>query len=331
MTLFVFLALLLSLAAGAFLVLPLLRARAPGARSPLAAFVTLLALLTAALGFYAVFGQAYWSAAPADVQSNQTIASLARNVEHHPGDEPGWLRLAEGYAAIGNYALALRCYESANRLSGGHDPAALSGMAEAMIMQEDPSRSGKAEELLERALQIDPQYPKALFYSAVMAYREGHLDVARERFGAMLALNPPESVRSALQRQIDDIDAQLHASAAGAVDAATAIRVHVTLSPALAGQLPAAGTLFVFVRSPDGGPPLAVKRSSLKLPQDLELSAADAMAADHAVRPGQSVAVIARISATGNATPASGDLYGEVRGVAGSRTPLALQIDRRSP
>jgi cytochrome c-type biogenesis protein CcmH len=347
MTAFLSFALLLGLIAGAFLVLPLVRRRTPGARAPLAAAVTLLVLLMAALGFYALFGEAYWRAAPADVEPDQSIASLARNVEHHPDDEPGWLRLAEGYAGLGNYALALRCYESANRLSGGRDPAALSGMGEAMLLQEDAGRNDKAAELLERALQIDPRNPKALYYTAVMAYRDGRLELARERFSAMIALGPPESVRTALQRQIEDIDTQLRAQSAGKASGASAavspassasasadatrIRLHVTLSPALARQLPPTGVLFVFVRSADGGPPLAVKRSTLTLPQDLDLSDTDAMVASRAMKPGQDVAVVARISASGSATPSSGDLYGEVRAVAGSGKILPLQIDQRSP
>jgi len=43
-------------------------------------------------------------------------------------------------------------------------------MAEAMLLGEDTSQAAKAQELLERALQIDPHSPKALFYSAVAAF-----------------------------------------------------------------------------------------------------------------------------------------------------------------
>jgi cytochrome c-type biogenesis protein CcmH len=89
--------------------------------------------------------------------------------------------------------------------------------------------------------------------------------------------------------------------------------------------------LFVFVRSPDGGPPLAVKRSGVRLPQDVDLSAADAMVAGRAVQPGQSVSVVARISASGSALPQSGDLFGEIHYVAGQSGPQGLEIDRRTP
>jgi cytochrome c-type biogenesis protein CcmH len=134
-------------------------------------------------------------------------------------------------------------------------------------------------------------------------------------------------VRVPLQRQIDAIDQQLHP----VVDAATAIRLHVSLAPALAARVPANAALFVFVRSPDGGPPLAVKRLSAQLPQDIELSAADAMIAGRGVQPGQEVAVAARISASGSPLARSGDLYGEIAYRAGRDGARNIVVDKLQP
>lgn len=342
---FIFLALLLSLLAAAFVALPLLRTKAKGARAPLSATVTLLALLVAGFGLYAWVGDRYWSAPPAQANADQTIPTLARRLERQPDDLPGWLELGQAYGALGNYSLALRSYQRANRLSVGGNAAALAGMAETLLMQEDASQNAKAAEYLERSLQLDPHSAKALFYSAVLAYRDGRLELAKQRFEAMLALSPPENIRVALQHQIDEIDAQLKAgpppaaavapaaatSGSGKLDAATAIHLHVTLSPALADKVPTDAALFVFVRAPSGGPPLAVKRSNVRLPQDVDLSAADAMVADRAVQPGQSVSVVARISASASPLPQSGDLYGEIRYVAGKSGAQALQIDKLNP
>jgi len=339
-------ALLLSLVAAAFVALPLLRTKAAGARAPLSAALTLLALLLAGFGFYAWVGDRYWSAPPSQANADQTIPTLARHLERQPDDLSGWLELGQAYVAIGDYPLALRSYQRANRLTIGGNAMALAGMAEATLMQDDASQKAQASEYLERALQLDPHSAKALLYSAVLAYHDGHLELARQRFETMLALSPPENIRAALQQQIEQIDSQLKnppaggaaaaasASAAptrGQVDAATAIHLHVTVSPALANKVPADASLFVFVRAPTGGPPLAVKRSDLRLPQDVELSAADAMVADRAVQPGQSVSVVARISASGNPLPQSGDLYGEIRYVAGKSGAQALQIDKLNP
>jgi len=332
-------------------VLPLLRARAGAPRALRSAGLVLLLLLGAGAGLYAWLGNSAWSAPNAQSGADQAIPTLARHLEQQPDDLSGWLDLGQAYGAIGNYSLALRCYQRANRLAGGESAAALSGMAEAMLMGEDTSQAAKAQELLERALQIDPHSPKALFYSAVAAYRDGRLDVARQRFQLMLDLGPPESIRTALQRQIDDIDAQIKgakpaasqasapaapaapsdAAPARSADAATAIHLHLTLSPALAGKVPAEAWLFVFVRAPGGGPPLAVKRISASLPQDVDLSSVDAMVAGRSVQAGQNVSVVARISASGSPLPQSGDLYGEIQTIAGKGGTQALQIDKSNP
>ncbi|HEY5019469.1 MAG TPA: hypothetical protein VII17_00485 [Steroidobacteraceae bacterium] len=323
---FIVAALLLSLLAAAFVALPLLRARFGAPRAAGTALIAVLSLIAAGAGLYGWLGDRGWLIASAQGGSNQIISTLARHLEHDPQDLSGWLSLGQAYGALGNYSLALRCFQRANRLAGGGNAAALAGMAEAMLLGGDPEQAAKAPEFLERALQLDPSSPKALFYSAVTAFQQGHLEVARERFVSMLNLSPPQNIREALQHQIDDIDKQLR-TARAPIDAATAIHLHVTLSASLADKVPAEASLFVFVRSPTGGAPLAVKRSAARLPQDVDLSAADAMVAGHGVQPGQNVSVVARISTSGSPLPQSGDLYGEIRCVAGNSGAQALQID----
>ena len=335
MTLFVIAAVLLSLLAAAFVAQPLWRARGAGARAPRVALAAALALIGAGALLYLKLGDRAWSDGAVMAQSNQSISILARRLERDPRDLDGWLALGQAYSQIGRYSMAERSFERANRLVPGGNAEALAGIAESLLLGGDSADVPAASQYLERALQLNPKSPKALFYGAINAYQQGQLELARERFATMLALSPPESVRVALQRQIEQIDAQMHQgqapAALGAPDAATAIRLHVTLAPALAGKVPADASLFVFVRSPEGGAPLAVKRSSVQMPQDLELSAADAMVAGHAVQPGQNVAVVARISVSGSPLPQSGDLYGEIKTVAGRSGSRALQIDRLNP
>ena len=333
MTAFVIAALLLAVLAALFLAWPLLRQRPDAPSAPLAAALAVLGLILASAALYRLIGNRGWTGLAAANAGNASIAELARHLEAEPLDQPGWLALGAAYNDIGRYPLALRAYERANRLSPGGNAAALAGMGESLVLSGDGARVEQASEFIERALQLDGNVPKALFYGAIIAYRQGRLDVARARFAAMLALSPPENVRAALQKEIDDIDARQQSDAKqhSSVDAATAIHLHVTLSPALAARVPANASLFVFVRSPDGGPPLAARRSGASLPQDVDLSAADSMIAGRGLTPGQSVSVIARISASGSPLTRSGDLYGQIDYVAGKSGPRALQIDKLTP
>jgi cytochrome c-type biogenesis protein CcmH len=327
MTGFVLAALALAVLAALFLGLPLLRRRPDSPSAPVTAAAAALALIAASALVYSRIGDRAWSRLEGADNGNSTIAALARHLESDPQDQSGWIGLGGAYAGIGQFDLALRAFERANRLSPGGDATALAGMGEAMLLSGDGSRAQQAAEFIEHALQLDGKSPKALFYGGIIAYRQGRIDVARARFSTMLTLSPPENVRVALQKEIDEIDARQHPT----VDAATAIQLHVTLAPALAGKVPANASLFVFVRSPDGGPPLAARRSEASLPQDVALSAADSMIAGRALQPGQKVSVIARISASGSPLTRSGDLYGQIEYVAGKTGPRALEIDKLSP
>jgi cytochrome c-type biogenesis protein CcmH len=340
---FLITAFLLALLAAAFIAAPLLRRREalPAART--AAWVCMLLLLLASALLYAWRGTNRWveaGTALANPDAPPSISRLARRVELAPEDAVGWIELGQAYAELGQFPLALRAYERGNRLDHDANAIALSGIAEAMLLGGDPAQAAQAGAFFERALQIDPHQVRALFYSSIIAFRAGQLDLSRQRSQALLALSPPEVVRAALEQQIASIDAQQQAGGAqqqthGAgpahLDAATAIRLHVTLDPALAAKVPANAALFVFVRAPGGGPPLAARRGSVRFPQDFELSAADAPVAGHSVQAGQPVSVIARISASGSPLPQSGDLYGEIRAVAGKAGTHALQIDHSAP
>jgi cytochrome c-type biogenesis protein CcmH len=196
-----------------------------------------------------------------------------------------------------------------------------------MLLSGDSALGVRAPDYVERALQLAPNSPKALFYGAVIAYHQDRLEVARSRFIALLGLSPPENVRIAVQKEIDDIDSKLHPK----VDEATAIHLHVTLAAALASKVPANALLFVFVPSPSGGPPLAVKRNTATLPQDVALSAADSLIAGRAIQAGQKVSVVARISSSGSPLPSSGDLYGQIDYVVGKSGARPLEIDKLNP
>jgi cytochrome c-type biogenesis protein CcmH len=325
MTGFVIGAALLALLAGACVAVPLLAPRAGQPRALLAAAGAVLLLLVGAGGVYLARSNWSWQAQPAAVQSS--VAELVGRVGRDPGDGAAWLQLGQEYTQLEQFPLAIRAYDRANTLAGGNDAAALAGMGEAMLLTGDAARTATANDLLERALQADPHSPKALFYTGLLAMNSGNLERARSRFNAMLELNPPEGVRTALTGQIATIDRMLHPP----IDRATLIDVQIDIAPALRARVPAGGALFVFVRNPAGGPPLAVKRLPATLPAHVQLSAADSMLGPSGIAAGQEVAVVARLSAAGRPTAGSGDLFGELRYHAGKDGARELSIDRVSP
>jgi cytochrome c-type biogenesis protein CcmH len=327
MTAFVLWAAVCALIAALLVALPLLRRRA-GESTPhftLAIAAGLLIILGAAL-LYPRWSNWPWRAAPA--ADHEGITALLAATNDRPDDVQAWLNLGQGYLRIAQWPLARRSFQHADRLSHGTSAAALSGMGEAIVYANNSAESADAAALFDRALRLDPHSPQALFYTGVALLNSGKLEDARTRFAALRDLGPPPQVVAALDKQIAAIDAEL---ARLKPDPATTIHLQLSLASALASSVPKQGALFVFVRAPQGGPPLAVKRLGLDFPQHVDLSASDSMMASNRIKPGQRVEVMARISASGTPTASPGDLYGALTAVAGGSALRQLSINQRNP
>ncbi|HYB65652.1 MAG TPA: hypothetical protein VEC59_10375 [Steroidobacteraceae bacterium] len=358
---FVLLAAVLTVAGVALIVVPLVRQTPAG---PLPATWTALAaagvLVVGSAVLYVTWSNWSWRAPAASAADSpqSMVARLARRLEREPGKVEDWLMLGRSYAVLQEYALAARAYERADKLSGGKNAEALTGEAEALAMADQSELDGRAGELIERALLLEPGSGKALFYGAVAAARRGELPLARQRFTSLLAMNPPEQVRTFLEQQIAAIDQRLNggagqgnaaaggaaagparaagsapgaSAAAAAGDAGGSVRVKITLSPALA-QSAGSFPLFVFVRDPaHPGPPLAARRLASEFPQTIELTPKDSMIAGRTFHAGDSVAVVARIARSGTPVGASGDPYGEITYRVGKDGLASLVIDHVTP
>lgn len=88
--------------------------------------------------------------------------------------------------------------------------------------------------------------------------------------------------------------------------------VRIELDDALRERLAPGDTLFVFVRSANGGPPLAIKRiAAPAFPVEVVLSRADRMLDGVQMEIGADVSIGARVSKSGQAQPQTGDLEAE--------------------
>jgi len=327
MTAFVLCAAACAVAAALFVMLPLLRALPERERAqPVTAMIAGLLVVISAAVLYPLWSRGAWRGAPE--AASPGIAALLDATSDHPDDVQAWINLGRAYLGIQQWPLARRSFQHADHLSNGSNAAALSGLGQTFIFENGGSETAASTELFNRALKLDPQSPQALFYTGVAALHAGDLATALARFAAMRELGPPPQIMTALDRQIGAIDEEM---AHSKPDAATAIHLHVSLAPALAAAVPPGASLFVFVRAPQGGPPLAVKRLAATFPQFVELSANDSMIAGSGIRPGQRVQVMARVSARGAPIAAAGDLFGEVAAVAGGRGLHEVSIDRPSP
>ncbi|HTY51286.1 MAG TPA: hypothetical protein VMB48_16480 [Steroidobacteraceae bacterium] len=363
---FIIIAAAMLLAVAGAVAVPLLRTGGDSRPARLSALAMLAVLAAGAASLYAALGNRQWTRQAADAGSPQAmVGTLARRLALHPDDFKGWLMLGGSYSVLGEWPLAVRAYERADELADGHSADALLGLSAALISRDDNALDGRANKVIERALVLAPHSPQALFYGAAAAIHRHDLPLARQRFVALLALDPPGNVRNIIQQQIAAIDAATAgasgagsgsaapvaggaggappsgpganpqagtAAAAAGTRATAAIHVRISLAHSLdVGDLSGA-SLFVFVRDPSqGGPPLAVKRLTAHFPQNVELSSADAMIPGRQLQIGQQVQIVARISRGGGPLAQRGDPFGQTGYRVTSEGNAAVVIDRLSP
>jgi cytochrome c-type biogenesis protein CcmH len=358
MSTFVLLAAALIIAGVALIAVPLLRKKPVElAPAPVAAMVGAGVLAVGSVVLYVHWTNWSWQNPPADDSPQTMVARLARNLERDPSDLNGWLMLGRSYTVLRQYPLAARAYQRADRLAGGRNADALIGEAEALSFADETELDRRAGRLFERALELAPNSSNALFFGAAVAMRRGELPLARDRFAKLLAMNPPDTIKPLLEKQIAAIDRRIaglpdepdsgtppqvaanggngggSAGVAGVPnDPAAKVRINVVLDPSLSQSAAGTSPLFVFVRDPQRpGPPLAVKRLQSHFPQTVELTASDSMMPGRAIAAGQKVQVVARIARSGNPVGATGDPFGESAYMVGHDGLINIVIDRITP
>jgi cytochrome c-type biogenesis protein CcmH len=343
-----------------WIVLPLLRTKSPDAaasRNERYYSALAVALLVPALAvvLYTSLSKWNWNESEAamarEQQMDDLLGKLKAKLAENPNDVNGWLLLGRSYGTMGRHALAVDAYQNAYDRSRGENVEATIGLGEALAMTDEASLTGRAGRLFDEALAKAPNHPKALWYGSIAALQSGDLQRGRDRLQLLLAQNPPQELRSVLERQIQDLNQQLSeagpgvpAAAAGAEGPALAtsqrsIRVAVSIAPQVREQLKGGPlSLFILARDPAaGGPPLAVQRhSSSDLPLTVELSERDAMIAARTIATVPRVQVVARLSRSGTPQAQSGDYYGEAevdfsKNAGASAPSLNIIIDRAVP
>lgn len=336
---------LLTLLAIALIVMPLVRPRAALPSRVILAVVSAVLLAGGAAALYPAWSQWKWSAPAVAADSPAAmVGRLARRLEREPNDLEGWLMLGRSYAVIEQYPLSARAYQRADRLAGGTNVEAITGLAEALVLSDRSGLDGQAGRLFERALELDPSSTKALFYSAIAALERGERTLARTRFEKLLQGNPPPEVRRLIEEQVRMLSQEQSATSSpsgGAVAGATSapaaavvvnVPLRITLAGSVAGKAAAGAPLFVMARVPgQRGPPLAAKRLEAKFPLELELSAADAVMGGSGFSAGQELEIEARIANGGSAIARSGDPYGTVKVRVGSGGRTAIEINQIRP
>jgi cytochrome c-type biogenesis protein CcmH len=265
-------------------------------------------------------------------QIEAMVDKLAERLAQNPEDLEGWRMLGRSYTVLGRFAEAASAYAKAAARSP-RDPQLLADLADAIAMSRGQSMKGEPEELVLRALQIDPNNLKALALAGTAAYDRGNFRAAARYWERMLPHVAPDSEDArTIQANVDEAKTRA-ASKPAAKGANNAVRGTVSLSPALAAKASPDDTVFIFARAAEGPPmPLAVLRKRVRdLPVTFSLDDSMAMTPAAKLSAFPRIIVGARISKSGNATPQTGDLQGTSAPVANTASGVKVTIDTVVP
>ncbi len=249
---------------------------------------------------------------------------LAERLQSNPDDGEGWLMLGRSYSVLGRYPESAAAFGRAVALLPPN-PNMLSDYADVVAMAQGRRLAGEPEKIIARALSIDPRHVKSLALSGSAAFERGDYPVAIREWRSILALVPPDSqVAQSIGNSIADAERRMGGptavapralaspSAPVAAGGNASVSGSVTLAPELEGKLPPTASLFVFARAVDGSRiPLAMSRiNSAKLPYTFKLDDSMSMAPNVKLSSAQTVVIGARLSQSGNALAAPGDIEG---------------------
>lgn len=274
------------------------------------------------------------AAQPDHPPQDAAITALSARLAQDGNDAEGWVLLARSYFQVGRTSDALEAYRKATTLQADN-PDLWVEYANTLATTSNRQLSGEPEQLVQRALQLDPNNLNALAFAGLAALQRGEREAAVAHWRRLEAQLPEDSDDRArigewIARAQGELPAVRTTAAPAAAAAVPEIRGNVVIAGALASQVAPTDTLFVFARAESGPPmPLAAMRTRAGgWPVAFQLDDSSAMAEGLALSRYQRVNIVARISRLGSASAQPGDIEGSVEGVALGSQDVRVVLDR---
>ncbi|SFP68786.1 cytochrome c-type biogenesis protein CcmH [Nitrosomonas cryotolerans] len=293
---------------------------------------------------------------------SSVVDNLVTRLNNNPDDVEGWVMLGRTYAIMGRYDDASNTYTKLVELVPDN-PQILSDYADVLAMKNQGSLAGKPAELINEALRIDPEYPKALALAGTAEFEQARFEQAAIHWEKLLAVIPADSqlaksvnesiaearslaqngqtaevpVQRAKIAEPEPVEASVNTqqpdTTAVAATTNTAIMGTVTLNQTLVSKASSNDTLFIYARAKTGPKmPLAILRLKVSdLPATFTLTDEMAMMPAMKLSSFPEVIVEARITKSGQAVPTSGDLQGFSQPVKIGDSNIAIEINRQVP
>ncbi len=120
------------------------------------------------------------------------VDALAKKLQANPDDGEGWAMLGRSYRVLGRFDASAMAYaEAAKRLPP--NAVVFTDWAEAVAQAQGKTLTGQPTELLDRALAVDPNYPKALALAGSAALERNDNATAAALWKRLRATLPADS------------------------------------------------------------------------------------------------------------------------------------------
>jgi cytochrome c-type biogenesis protein CcmH len=281
-----------------------------------------------------------------NMRAPESIAALEAKVAKNPNDNESLLFLARAYGESERFADSANTYGKLTQAIT--DEAWIwADYADVLAMAQGQSLAGPPTKLIERALALDPNYPKALALAGSAAMERGdyaaairhweHLlkGISADSEDAKMIMGGLQQARQFLAQSKGGkgmVVAQTEPvpeARQNAVSGKEQITGTVTLSAAMKAKANPTDTVFVLARAVQGPKmPLAILRKQVQdLPLQFALDDSTAMAPQMKLSNFDEVVVVVRVSKSGNAMPQPGDLQGISGPVKPGSSGLKINID----
>lgn len=296
-----------------------------------------VALLSA--GFYFYFGDASRIAQknaekPMTQESvEKMVAEFADKMEKESDNLKGWAMLARSYRILGRNQEAAKAYARSGSFVDS-DPQLLADYADVLAANANGNFAGKPQQLLNKALALDPNNLLALWLSGTAAFNAQNYRAAVQSWERLAKQLPPDTDEA---RAIASSIAEARSKGGLAPASAPVINNQgvsgqVGISSELQSKVKAGDTLMVIARKPGERMPVAVLKTAVTtFPISFVLNDALAMSSNALISQLPEVSVEARISKTGMAMPESGDLISSAQTIKVGSKNARLMIDQVRP
>lgn len=259
-------------------------------------------------------------------QIAEMVGKLATKVAEHPEDIEARLMLSRSYMVLGRYSDAAASYEKLAALLP-ENPDVLASWGDAVANAGGGHMNPRAEELVTRALKLDPDNVKALALAGTAAFERADYKQAIRLWERMSAHVDPQSETGQSARAMITEAQRL----SGTITSPLTANGVVSLDPSLKNRASPQDAVFIFARPAAGGPPLAaIRLTAGELPTQFDLAKAPLMGQPPSAAQGK-IVIVARVSRSGNVAPQSGDLQGSSEAVTLDAKSVSIVIDNVIP